>query len=84
MKKFLAIALALCMVFALAACGQTAAPAASEAPAESAAPEAKEPIKLTVWVGDNYPAVTEKMIESQSIGAKARKAMLATPSVEAV
>ena len=34
MKKFLAIALALCMVFALAACGQTAAPAASEAPAE--------------------------------------------------
>ena len=64
MKKFLAIALALCMVFALAACGQTAAPAASEAPAESAAPEAKEPIKLTVWVGDNYPAVTEKMIES--------------------
>ena len=64
MKKFLAIALALCMVFALAACGQTAAHAASEAPAESAAPEAKEPIKLTVWVGDNYPAVTEKMIES--------------------
>lgn len=64
MKKFLAIALALCMVFALAACGQTAAPAASEAPAESAAPEAKEPIKLTVWVGDNYPAVTDKMIES--------------------
>lgn len=64
MKKFLAIALALCMVFALAACGQTAAPAASEAPAESAAPEAKESIKLTVWVGDNYPAVTEKMIES--------------------
>ena len=64
MKKFLAIALALCMVFALAACGQTAAPAASEAPAESAAPEAKEPIKLTVWVGDNYPAVTEKMVES--------------------
>lgn len=67
MKKFLAIVLALCMVLALAACGETAAPAASEAPAEDAAPaapEAKEPIKLTVWVGDNYPAVTEKMIES--------------------
>lgn len=67
MKKFLALALALCMVFALAACGGSSAPAASEAPAESAAPaapEAKEPIKLTVWVGDNYPAVTEQMIES--------------------
>lgn len=67
MKKFLALALALCMVFALAACGGSSAPAASEAPAESAAPaapEAKEPIKLTVWVGDNYPAVTEKMVES--------------------
>jgi predicted small lipoprotein YifL len=33
MKKFLALILALCMVFALAACGQAAAPAAA-APAE--------------------------------------------------
>ena len=38
MKKFLAIALALCMVFALCACGQQAAPAA--APAQEAAPAA--------------------------------------------
>lgn len=35
MKKILALVLALCMVFALAACGETAAPAASEAPAEA-------------------------------------------------
>ena len=40
MKKFLALALALCMVFALCACGQKAAPA--EAPAEEAAPAAEE------------------------------------------
>ena len=39
MKKFLAIALALCMVFALCACGQQAAPAA--APAQEAAPAAE-------------------------------------------
>ncbi len=39
MKKFLALILALCMVFALAACGQAAAPAA--APAEEAAPAAE-------------------------------------------
>ena len=33
MKKILALVLALCMVFALAACGESAAPAATEAPA---------------------------------------------------
>ena len=39
MKKILALALALCMIFALCACGQTAAPApAAEAPAAEAAP----------------------------------------------
>ena len=40
MKKFLALALVLCMVFALCACGQQAAPAA--APAQEAAPAAEE------------------------------------------
>ena len=40
MKKFLALILALCMVFALAACGQAAAPAAAT-PAEEAAPAAE-------------------------------------------
>ena len=39
MKKIFALLLALCMVFALAACGQSAKPAATEAPkAEEAAP----------------------------------------------
>ena len=33
MKKILALVLALCMIFALAACGQSAAPAASNAAA---------------------------------------------------
>ena len=49
MKKFLALMLALCRVFALCACGQQAAPAtteeapAAEAPAaEDAAPAAEE------------------------------------------
>lgn len=40
MKKILALLLALCMVFALAACGNSAAPAAEEAPAEEPAAEA--------------------------------------------
>ena len=43
MKKILALALALCMVFALAACGQQAAPAATQAPAAEPAAPAAEP-----------------------------------------
>ena len=39
-KTIVAMLLALCMVFALCACGQTAAPAATEAPAADAATEA--------------------------------------------
>ena len=43
MKKITALLLALCMVFTLAACGSTAAPAATEAPAaEADAPAAEE------------------------------------------
>ena len=43
MKKILELLLALCMVFALAACGQAAAPAPAAAPAaEEAAPAAEE------------------------------------------
>ena len=63
MKKILALVLALCMVAALCACGQSAAPAASEpAPAASssgstapaaaapaAAPAAAEETVLTLW-----------------------------------
>ena len=40
MKKILALALALCMIFALCACGQQAAPAPQAAPAEAAPAEA--------------------------------------------
>ena len=43
MKKIIAMLLALVMVFALCACGQTAAPAASTAPAASAAPAPEAP-----------------------------------------
>ena len=35
MKKILAVILSLCMIFALAACGQKAESSAAEAPAES-------------------------------------------------
>ena len=41
MKKILALALALCMIFALAACGQSAAPAATPAAEPAAAPAAE-------------------------------------------
>ena len=37
MKKIVALLMALCMVFALCACGESAAPAATEAPAADAA-----------------------------------------------
>ena len=40
MKKIVALLMALCMVFALCACGQSAAPAATESPAADAAADA--------------------------------------------
>ena len=55
MKKLIAMLLALVMVLGLAACGQPAAPAATEAPkaetpaATEAAPAAPEKIALKVW-----------------------------------
>ena len=56
MKKLLAMLLALCMVFALCACGQTAAPAADPSPAQAdpapAAEPAAEPVNITLWT---YP-----------------------------
>ena len=65
MKKFLALMLALCMVFALCACGQQAAPTtteeapAAEAPAaEDAAPAAEEAAAPEIKVGIAAPAVT--------------------------
>ena len=63
MKKILALALALCMVFALAACGQSAAPApaateAPAAPAESAAPAAAESSVKVAMITD-YGDITD-------------------------
>ena len=67
MKKIFALILALCMVFALCACGQQAAPAAApapaaeapaaEAPAEPAAPaEPEAPALIKVGVVNNPPS----------------------------
>lgn len=52
MKKIIAMLLALVMVFALCACGQTAAPAAEQPAAEEAAPASEEtaPAEDTVTV----------------------------------
>ena len=47
MKKILALVLALCMGFALCACGQSAAPAATEAPAAAEEPAAEAPAEET-------------------------------------
>lgn len=57
MKKFFALVLALCMVFALCACGQPAAPAAApaaEAPAAAPAeaPAAEAPAEPEGWAPD--------------------------------
>ena len=53
MKKFLALALALCMVFALCACGQPAAPAEEPAPADEApaeeAPAGETTAETAAW-----------------------------------
>lgn len=76
MKKMIAMLIAFAMVFSMVACQSAepveSAPAAeapaAEAPAAEApaaeAPAEKEKVALTVWVGDNYPAVTEQMVES--------------------
>lgn len=50
MKKLFALLLALCMVFALCACGSSSAPAATEAPAADAPAEA--PAESTGWAPD--------------------------------
>ena len=74
MKKFLALMLALCMIFALCACGQaatTAAAPAAEAATEAApaeeAPAAQEEIVInfpSIWVGtDSKAEYMAKLIE---------------------
>ena len=49
MKKFMALLLAVVMVFALCACGQKAAPAQEAAPAEAEAPAAEAPAEDDVY-----------------------------------
>ena len=53
MRKYLALLLALCMVFALCACGQSEAPA-QEAPAEDAAEAPAEDAAVSTegWAPD--------------------------------
>ena len=68
MKKLLALTLALCMAFALCACGQTAAPApATEAPAAEAPAEeapAAEEITLDVIICQYGPNTQEWFLGS--------------------
>lgn len=54
MKKTLAMLLALVMVFALCACGQSAAPAAPAAPAEPVVEEALDPALAEALVSDAF------------------------------
>ena len=59
MKKILALLLALCMVFALAACGQSAAPAA-EAPARAEAAPAETASGAKVAMITDYGDITDQ------------------------
>ena len=71
MKKFLALALAFVMVFALCACGGTPAPAKSAAPADGAAeaPAGENPVvKIGVFepqTGDNGPGGKQEILGMQ-------------------
>ena len=47
MKRLLTVVLVLCMIFALCACGQSAAPAAPAAPAESGFTPAEDSVLNT-------------------------------------
>ena len=63
MKKLSALTLVICILFTLAACGQTAAPAASEEPVaeEALAPESEaEPVEIIVFAA---ASMTETLTE---------------------
>ena len=80
MKKISVLFLALCLLLGLAACGGSPASTPTQAPAPAANTEAPAPapadeggndapaagnsVSLTLWVGDNYPAITQKMVDS--------------------
>ena len=65
MKKVLAMILALVMIFALAACGQQAAPApaANDQPAASGDNSLAGTYDITVWVADAIVDLTKKQID---------------------
>ena len=71
MKKYLALILALVMVFALAACGQSAKPAATEAPAASEEPAPTE-----------EPAAAEEPAAEEAAPAEEPAAEEAAPAEE--
>ena len=76
MKKYIALILTLCMAFALCACGQSAAPAATEAPAADAAAAdtapAAEPVVLRVAVSEAPESNLAKCLEMVKSGVETR------------
>ena len=74
MKKYLALILALVMVFALAACGQSAKPAATEAPAASEEPAASEAPAATEEPAAAEPATAEEAAPAEESAEEAAEA----------
>lgn len=81
MKKLLSLLLALCMVFALAACGSESTPAGTEGaepPAESTEPVSEEPVEAELTIMMSFPQFMDqwetycrqfeaKMLEEENI-----------------
>ncbi len=81
MKKLLSLLLALCMVFALAACGSESTPAETEGaepPAESTEPVSEEPVEAELTIMMSFPQFMDqwetycrqfeaKMLEEENI-----------------
>ena len=65
MKKVIALLLALVMVFALCACGQSAAPAATEAPAEAAADASAEAPAEEAAENQHFDKLTLEVVPSK-------------------
>ena len=65
MKKVIALLLALVMVFALCACGQSAAPAATEAPAEAAADASAEAPAEEAAENQHFDKLTLEFVPSK-------------------
>ena len=65
MKKYLALLLALVMVFALAACGQSAEPSKPEASTEPEAAEAPAGGKVEVTIFNSKMEIQDRLLELQ-------------------